>query len=53
MKKNLLSVTLPGEWLQRIEADRGDVTRSRYVLRLIEAGYSVIDKAAGAASITK
>ena len=32
-------LSLPEELMQRIDRERGDVPRSRFLLRLIEAGY--------------
>lgn len=32
-------LSLPGEIMQKIDSERGDVSRSRFLLRLIEAGY--------------
>ena len=42
-KGNNLNVTLPPEILQRIdqEAKAKDMTKSRYVLRLLQKAYSV------------
>jgi hypothetical protein len=34
-----ITLTLPGEVVHRIDRERGDVNRSRYLLRLIETGY--------------
>lgn len=33
-----LTITIPGEIYERIEKQRGDVSRSRFFLRLIEKG---------------
>ena len=40
---NSLSVTLPPEMIQRIkkESEQRDITRSRYVLRLLEKAYGL------------
>jgi len=32
-------LSLPGELLRKIDAERGDISRSRYLLRLIERAY--------------
>lgn len=34
-----LCLTLPKELIQKIDSDRGDINRSRYILRLIEKAY--------------
>ncbi len=34
-------LSLPGDLLKKIDAERGDVSRSRYLLRLIERAYGV------------
>ena len=40
MKKfKTTGLSLPEEFLERIDRERGDVPRSRYVLRLIEKSY--------------
>ena len=35
-----LGITLPREIVQKIDSDRGDVPRSRFLLRLVERAYS-------------
>jgi hypothetical protein len=35
----LIAITLPKEMIARIERERGDVSRSRYIMRLIEKGF--------------
>jgi hypothetical protein len=35
-----VTLTLPEEIVHRIDRERGDVNRSRYLLRLIEIAYS-------------
>lgn len=37
----IVSLTFPKEMLDKIDESRGDVSRSRYVLRLIEKAYDV------------
>jgi|GEM_PF-1158594 metal-responsive CopG/Arc/MetJ family transcriptional regulator len=39
--KPIVSLTFPKEMLDKIDESRGDVSRSRYVLRLIEKAYDV------------
>ena len=39
--KPIVSLTFPKEILDKIDESRGDVSRSRYVLRLIEKAYDV------------
>ena len=34
-----VSISLPKKILEKIDSDRGDVSRSRYILRLIEPGF--------------
>jgi hypothetical protein len=34
-----LNVTIPVTWIQRIDKDRKDVSRSKFVLRLFEKAY--------------
>jgi metal-responsive CopG/Arc/MetJ family transcriptional regulator len=34
-----LSLSIPEEMFNKIDSDRGDVNRSRYVMRLIEKAY--------------
>jgi metal-responsive CopG/Arc/MetJ family transcriptional regulator len=54
MKKfTSLGVSLPNELAQRIETERGDVNRSRYVLRILQKYYNMIDKAAGGSTKRK
>jgi metal-responsive CopG/Arc/MetJ family transcriptional regulator len=36
-----ITLTLPEKILQKIDKDRGDVNRSRYVLRLLERAYQM------------
>jgi hypothetical protein len=33
-------VSLPVEWMHRIDEQRGDISRSRYLLRLLEKAYT-------------
>jgi hypothetical protein len=40
MKKfKTTGLSLPEEFLERIDRERGDISRSRYVLKLIKKGY--------------
>ena len=39
--KPIVSLTFPKEMLDKIDESRGDVSRSRYVLSLIEKAYDV------------
>jgi metal-responsive CopG/Arc/MetJ family transcriptional regulator len=34
---NRLGITLPGDVIEQIDIQRGDVARSRFILRLIES----------------
>jgi len=34
-----VAISLPKEMVERIDEDRGDITRSRYILRMIEKAY--------------
>jgi hypothetical protein len=34
-------LSLPNDLMQKIDSDRGDVSRSRYMLRLLEKAYQV------------
>lgn len=43
LKKNLLTVTVPWEYLNRIEAERGEVPRSRYIANIIKKHYANAD----------
>ena len=36
-----VGISLPAEMIERIDKERGDITRSRYVLRMIERSLSV------------
>jgi hypothetical protein len=49
MMSNTVSITLtlPEEIVHRIDRERGDVNRSRYLLRLIETGYRYNEKTGG------
>ena len=38
-----VGISLPRNILGRIDADRGDISRSRFVLRIIERVYSTAD----------
>lgn len=42
-----LSLTLPEQIVQRIDSEKGDVNRSRYVLRLLEKAYKDNDRQVG------
>jgi hypothetical protein len=37
-------LSLPTDLMERIDADRGDVPRSRFLLRLLERAYSAENK---------
>ena len=39
--KPIVSLTFPKEILDKIDESRGDISRSRYVLRLIQKAYDV------------
>ena len=39
--KPIVSLTFPKEMLDKIDESRGDISRSRYVLRLIQKAYDV------------
>jgi len=40
MRKNTATgISLPNELVKKIDAERGDIPRSRYVLRLLEKTY--------------
>jgi metal-responsive CopG/Arc/MetJ family transcriptional regulator len=39
MQTSAVSLTFPKEILAKIDESRGDISRSRYVLRLIEKAY--------------
>ena len=43
MQTSAVSLTFPKEILAKIDESRGDVSRSRYVLRLIEKAYKDYD----------
>jgi metal-responsive CopG/Arc/MetJ family transcriptional regulator len=34
---NRIGITLTGDVIEKIDVERGDIARSRYILRLIEA----------------
>ena len=34
---NRIGITLPGDVIEKIDTQRGDIARSRYILRLIES----------------
>jgi metal-responsive CopG/Arc/MetJ family transcriptional regulator len=36
-----VNISLPGNLAERIDRERGDVTRSRFVTRLLEKAYGV------------
>ena len=36
----IITLTLPNQLVQKIDSDRGDVNRSRFVLRLLEKAYA-------------
>jgi metal-responsive CopG/Arc/MetJ family transcriptional regulator len=39
-----ISVTLPEKVVHKIDIDRGEINRSKYILKLLEAGYSNLKK---------
>ena len=38
-----IGISLPEELIERIDSERGDVNRSRFILRLIELGLKTKD----------
>lgn len=38
-------LSLPQKWMERIDIERGDISRSRYVLRILEKAYGIDEKA--------
>ena len=40
MQTKIVSMTFPNEMIAKIDESRGDVSRSRYILRLLEKAYS-------------
>jgi hypothetical protein len=34
-------LSLPNEWIKRIDFERGDISRSRFLLRLVEKAYKM------------
>jgi metal-responsive CopG/Arc/MetJ family transcriptional regulator len=48
MKKyNSTGLSLPNELIEKIDSERGDVSRSRFLLRLIERAYLLKQKENG------
>ena len=42
MRRNTATgISLPNELMQKIDADRGDIPRSRYILRILEKIYKM------------
>ena len=41
-----VGVSLPKKLMARIDMERGDVNRSRFLLRLVEKAYGIEDKGA-------
>jgi hypothetical protein len=39
-------LSLPTNWMQKIDSERGDISRSRYLLRLLERAYNLEEKRA-------
>ena len=35
----VIGVSIPKDLIQKIDADRGDINRSRYIRRLVETAY--------------
>jgi len=48
-----ITFSLPKEILKKIDADKGDISRSRYLLRLIEKAYGYEVSAEGGDGLTK
>ena len=34
-------LSLPNEWIKRIDLERGDISRSKFLLRLVEKAYKM------------
>ena len=42
MRKHIpTGISLPNELIQKIDAERGDISRSRYLLRILENFYQI------------
>ena len=39
-----IGISLPKEFMERIDGDRGDIPRSKYVLRILEKQYTTEGK---------
>jgi hypothetical protein len=39
-----IGISLPKEFMQKIDVDRGDISRSKYVLRILEKQYAFEEK---------
>ena len=39
-----LCMTVPEQFVQRIDRERGDIPRSRYILRILERAYGLDNK---------
>jgi hypothetical protein len=37
-------LSLPTAWMQKIDSERGDISRSRYLLRLLERAHNLEEK---------
>jgi len=46
--KNYIStgLSLPTSWMRKIDSERGDISRSRYLLRLLERAHNLEEKRA-------
>ncbi len=50
MKSNIakiVSVSLPIKFVQKIDDSRGDISRSKFVHRLLEKGFEMIENESG------
>jgi hypothetical protein len=39
-----IGISLPKEFMKRIDGERGDIPRSKYVLRILEKQYTIEEK---------
>jgi metal-responsive CopG/Arc/MetJ family transcriptional regulator len=44
MVAKVVGISVPQELLEKIDTQRGDISRSKYILRLIEEGYRQREK---------
>lgn len=49
--KTVVGVSLPTEMVARIDGERGDVSRSRFLQRLVEQAYAQKEKKGGMQSV--